>query len=106
MGVWIYPPFRQYIQQAQPHYRHPHTTNPALDCPLTAAAQVEYRAAMGLEPDDPMVAGSGGGGGGADKVGGDAPQTSTTSTSTPATPMPTELGSFPKDRVLYDSTIH
>lgn len=67
--------FREFLMKAQPNYRDPAIADPKLDCELTAAAEVEYRAATGLDKDGRTA------------------------------PTPSELGAFPLDRVCYDSTI-
>jgi len=67
--------FRDFLLKAQPNYRNPTIADPKLDCELTAAAEVEYRAAMGLDKDVQTA------------------------------PTPSDLGTFPFGRVCYDSTI-
>eukprot|EP00977_Amphora_coffeiformis_P022761 scaffold11454_cov168-Amphora_coffeaeformis.AAC.11 len=67
--------FREFLCSVQKEYRDSSITNPSTDAPSTAAAEREYRAAMGLDKDG---------------------QTK---------PIPNDLGKFPQDRVPYDSTI-
>jgi len=69
------PRFREFLMKAQPVYRDPSITDPNTDCELTAAAEVEYRASMGLEQEGRTA------------------------------PTPTDIGTFPQNRVCYDSTI-
>ena len=65
---------RTLLSSAQPNYRDQEITDPSTDA-MTAASEVEYRAAMGLD-----LAGQ-------------------------QAPTPPSLGTFPQGRVLYDSTI-
>jgi 5-methylthioadenosine/S-adenosylhomocysteine deaminase len=65
---------RATLIKSQPDYRDSKITDPKAD-PKNARAEVEYRAAMGLDADHQQH------------------------------PTPVDLGSFPNDRVLYDSTI-
>jgi guanine deaminase len=69
------PTFRQYLMSLQKNYRDPATTDPRNDSALTAATEVEYRAAMGLDKEGQTA------------------------------PAPTHLQCYPINRVLYDSTI-
>lgn len=67
--------FRKALIDAQPDYRCGFITDPKQD-PLIASAEVEYRAAMGLDRERQTL------------------------------PMDESLGSFPQGRVFYDSTIN
>ena len=69
------PRFREYLMSLQKEYRDPAITDPRTDSELTAATEVEYRAAMGLDKE-----GQSG-------------------------PAPEHLRCYPINRVLYDSTI-
>ena len=73
MGVDI-KALRSALRQSQPDYRNPDVTDPKTD-PIIARAEVEYRAAMGLDREGQQH------------------------------PTPAELGSFPDGRVLYASTL-
>ena len=65
---------RALLTAAQPDYRDPRDTDPSADA-MTAASEVEYRAAMGLD------------------------------TANQQAPTPPKLGAYPEGRVLYDATI-
>lgn len=65
---------RSALTQAQPDYRHPEITDPKTDA-MIAKTEVEYRAAIGLDPEGQQH------------------------------PVPPEIGSFPEGRVMYPSTI-
>ena len=65
---------RALMAAAQPEYRDPEVTDPSTDA-MTAASEVEYRAAMGLDPEGQAEA------------------------------TPAAIGVFTQGRVLYDSTL-
>lgn len=67
--------FREMLCNAQKNYRDSSVTIPSTDCPHTAAAEREYRFAMGLEQDEKTKS------------------------------FPPDLGTFPTDRVPYNSSI-
>lgn len=69
---------RKSLMSGQEEYRDQELTNPA-KYPETAAAEVEYRAAMGLPPDDPAFG--------------------------QVNPTDPKFGTFEEGRVLYPSTI-
>lgn len=68
------PALRKTLMEAQPEYRDPAVTDPSTDR-LTAASEVEYRAAMGLDPAGQRQ------------------------------PPPPTMANYPQGRVLYDATI-
>ena len=98
--------FRKALMESQPEYRDPRNTNPATDDPMTAAAENEYRAAMGLDLRWT-------------KMGGHADSCDTCCNTSQlveeekkeqTTESPTmvneDLGTFYDDRVLYESKLN